>query len=83
MTEIIERELTPEEIAEREAWNDPQAVYEREYTAVQKLRESAYRIESDPLKFKWEESLDSADHAAFLASKAEIRERYPYPEPPK
>lgn len=82
MTEIIDKELTPEEIAEREEYESPQAVYEREYAAVELLRQAAYSAESNLLKFKWEETLDPADHKAFLDSKAAIRERYPYPEPP-
>lgn len=61
----------------------PQVDYEIEYENVQALRAAAYVIESDPLKYKWEETLDPADHAALLAAKTAIRDRYPYPEPPK
>lgn len=82
MTDIYDKDLTPEEIAEREAWSSPQAVYEREYAAVELLRQAAYSAESDILKYKWEETLDPADHAAFLDAKAAIRERYPYPVAP-
>ena len=59
-----------------------QIQYDLEYAEVQRLREEAYLAESDLLKFKWEETLDAADHKAFLDSKAAIRERYPYPAKP-
>lgn len=81
MTEVIEVPLDPEIQKVRDEWEA--GAYDREVLAVQRLREQAYRDESDILKYKWEETLDEADHAAFLASKSAIRERYPYPEPPK
>lgn len=81
MTEIIDRELTPEEIAELEAWNSPQAVYEREYEEVQKRRQQAYRDEADPLFFYSERG--KGQKQAWLDKVAEIDARFPYPEPPK
>lgn len=81
MTEILDKELTPEEIADREAWEA--GAHDRAIAEVELLRAQAYAKESDKLKYKWEETLDPADHVAFLAAKTAIRERYPYPEPPK
>ena len=78
MTEIIDKELTPEEIAEREAYNAPEAVYDRAYAQVQHQRQSAYQIEADPLFFKWQAG--EGTEADWLAKRAEIAERYPYPE---
>lgn len=61
----------------------PQVDYEISFEAVERERQAAYAAESDILKFKWEETLDPADHAVFMAAKQAIRERYPYPEPPQ
>lgn len=81
MTEIIEREMTPEEIAERQAWADGQ--YERDLTAVTERRQQAYQRESDPLNFKWQISGADEDRTAWLAKREEIKARYPDPVPPK
>ena len=77
MTEIINAELTPEEIAEREAY-DAKA-YEREVAEIELKRQSAYQRESDPLFFKYQRSEDGVTKAAWLAKVDEIRERYPLP----
>lgn len=61
----------------------PEVDYEIAYEAVQAKRAGAYSAESDILKYKWEETLDPADHAAFMTAKQAIRERFPYPEKPK
>lgn len=82
MTEFIETQLTPEQIAEREAWNSPEAVYEREYAEVQRQRESAYRAESDVLRDYYLRGENSVTKEDWLAKIAEIRERYPYPVKP-
>lgn len=47
MTEIIEREMTPEEKAEREAWEA--GAYDREYAAVEEARLQGYQRTSDPI----------------------------------
>lgn len=60
----------------------PEVDYEIAYEIVQAERQAAYIVESDPLKYKWEETLDEADHAVFIAAKTAIRERYPYPIKP-
>ena len=85
MTEIIEKELTPEEIAEREAWNSPQAVYERELAEVERLRNAAYShpdTGSDVLVIKATLGEDGVTIADAQARKAEIRAMYPKPEAP-
>lgn len=81
MTEIIEREMTPEEIAEREAWAAGQ--HDRDLAEVTELRQQAYQRESDPLNFKWQISGLDEDRAAWLAKREEIKARYPDPTPPK
>lgn len=81
MTEIIERNLTPEEIAEQKAWDAGK--YDRAVNEVAVLRQGAYQLESDPLNFKWQESGLDADRQAWLDKKAEIKARYPDPVPPK
>ncbi len=47
MTKIIEIPLTPEQIAEREAWEA--GTYQREYDAVTVARQQAYQSTSDPI----------------------------------
>lgn len=80
MTEIIEVELTPEQIAEREAWEA--GAYDREVAEVERNRQAAYQAESDPLNFKWQETQDPADRQAWLDKKDEIKARYPDPVKP-
>lgn len=77
MTEFIETPLTPEQIAEREAWEA--GAFDREVALVNQQRQSAYVQESDPLNFKWQETGLEADKKAWLDKKAEIKERYPDP----
>lgn len=79
MTEIIEKELTPEEIAYREAWEV--GAYDREVALVETQRLSAYREESDPLFFKYQRDEDGITKQAWLDKIEEIRARYPMPEP--
>lgn len=76
MTEIIKAEETPEQIAERKAWEA--GAYEREYAEVQQQRQYAYQTEADPLFFKWQTG--EGTEAGWLAKRAEIAERYPYPD---
>lgn len=81
MAEIIctPREMTPDEIAEREAW--AAEAYDREYAQVEQMRQVAYQVESDPLFFKSQRG--KATKNEWLAKVAEIDERYPYPVKPK
>ena len=80
MTEIIEKDLTAEEIAEREAWEAPEAIYEREYKEVQAQRQAAYRDEADYLFFYAERG--KGQKQAWIDKVAEIDARLPYPEKP-
>lgn len=77
MVEIFEREPTPEEIAEREAW--AAGAYDRAYAQVEQERKAAYSQESDPLMAQY--LRDEATKEEWLAKVAEIKERLPYPDP--
>lgn len=76
MSESIYREPTDEEIAEAAAWDA--GAYDREVAAVEASRQGAYMIEADPLFFQWQAGEGTEE--AWKAKRAEIRERYPYPE---
>ena len=78
MTKIIDKELTPEEIAEREAWEA--GTYDREYKEVQRQRQQAYRDEADHLFFYAERG--KGQKQAWIDKVAEIDARLPYPEKP-
>lgn len=75
MTEIINAELTPEEIAEREAWEA--GAYDREYAAVERARQSAYQQEADPIFFQSQRGKKTEKE--WLDKIAEIDARLPYP----
>jgi hypothetical protein len=75
--------LTPEQQAEFDAYNAPEAVYARELEEVSVNRRLAYTAESDPLAFKYQETELPEDKALWLAKKAEIQGRYPEPVAPK
>jgi len=78
VTEYIQREMTAEEIAEREAWEA--AAYDREVAVVQRKRQEAYRAEADYLFFYAERGKGTKQ--AWIDKVAEIDARYPYPEKP-
>lgn len=80
MTEIIERELTPEEIAEREVYEA--GAYQREYDAVTEQRRYAYQMESDPIYFQAQRG-ETYTLEDWKAKIAEIDARLPYPAKPK
>lgn len=80
MTEIIEKDLTPEEIAAREAWEA--GAHDRAIAEVEHARQAAYQLESDPLFFKYQRNEDGITKAAWLAKVEEIRQRFPMPEAP-
>lgn len=75
MTEIIKVELTPEEIAEREAWEA--GAYDREYARVEQQRQLAYQAEADPIYFQAQRGKKTEKQ--WLDKIAEIDERLPYP----
>ena len=78
MNDIIYRELTAEEIAEREAWDAGQ--HDRDIAFVELQRKLAYSSEADPLNMEWQATGDSATKSAWLAKREEIKQRFPYPE---
>lgn len=80
MTEIIQRELTPEEIEERALWEAGQ--HQRDIDAINEQRRSAYQMESDPIFFQWQRG-DSYTEQDWKDKIAEIDARFPYPEAPK
>lgn len=80
MTEIIFRELTPEEIEERAIWESGQ--HQRDIDAVTEQRRTAYQLESDPIFFQAQRG-DTYTLDDWKAKVAEINERYPYPAAPK
>lgn len=68
--------LSPEEIAEREAWTRdvlPSVLRQQ----AEQNRAAAYAAEADPLFFKAQRGEASMDE--WTAKVAEIRTRYPYP----
>lgn len=80
MAEIIERELTPEEIEERAIWDAGK--HEQEIEEVNAQRRGAYQAESDPIFFQAQRG-DTYTLDDWKAKVAEIDERYPYPTAPK
>jgi hypothetical protein len=76
MTEIIYRELTEEEIAEREAWTAEEPARQRK--AVEEQRRAAYQTESDPLFFGWQRG-DNTEQEWLDAVEA-VKQAHPYPE---
>lgn len=61
----------------------PSVEYQDELDQVKEKRRQAYILESDPLNFKYQETLEPADREAWLAKKAEIQARYPEPVAPE
>lgn len=78
MTEIIDKEFTPEEIADQEEFAAGE--HARAVKECETKRQLAYVAESDPLFFKYQRNEDGVTKAAWLAKVDEIRERYPMPE---
>ena len=75
MTQIIEKQLTPEEIAEREEY--AAGAYEREVETVKNQRLYAYQTESDPIFFQWQRGENTEQ--AWKDKLDEIKTRYPDP----
>lgn len=76
MIEFIEVDLTPEQIAEREAWAAEEPARQRK--AVEDTRRAQYQLISDPLFFGWQRG-DNTE-AEWLAAVDKIKADYPYPE---
>ena len=81
MTEIIQRELTPEEIAEREAYEA--GAYQREVDAVTEARHAAYTAVggSDSIYMQYQRGEKTEQE--WLDAVAAINDANPYPTPPK
>lgn len=78
MTEIISREMTQEEIAEREAWAAEEPARQRK--AVEEARRAAYQVKTDPLFFGWQRG-DNTEQEWLDAVQA-VKDANPYPEAP-
>lgn len=80
MTEIIEREPTPEELAEQAEWEAN--AYDREVEAVKQARHAAYIAPdgSDALLAKYQLGEDGVTLEMVKARKEEINAAHPYPE---
>ena len=78
MTEIILRDLTPKEIAEREAWDA--GAHDREMENVRVARQNAYQKLADPLFFKFQAGEGTEED--WLAARKEVVNANPYPAKP-
>jgi hypothetical protein len=79
MTEIILRELTEEEIAEREKW--AAGAYDRELSQVQEDRRQAYIRDADPLFFAYQRGENTEQD--WLYAVQAVKDANPYPVKPK
>ena len=75
MTEIIYRELTADEVAEREAW--AAGAHDRAMEDVRKARQNAYQQTADPLFFKFQAG--EATEQEWLTARQEVVDANPYP----
>ena len=75
MTEIIEVPLTPEQIADREAW--AAGAYQREYDAVTVARQFAYQQTTDPIFMQYQRG--EATEKQWLAAVQAVKDANPYP----
>ena len=75
MTEFIETPLTPEQIAEREAWEA--GAYDREYDAVTEIRQQQYAKLSDPIFMQYQRG--EATEQEWLDAVQAVKDANPYP----
>ena len=77
MTQIIgvPREMTPEEIDEREEW--AAGAHDRAMEDVRKARQNAYQQTADSLFFKFQAG--EATEQEWLAARQEVVDANPYP----
>lgn len=80
MTKVETKELSKEEIEIRNEW-DKNAL-EREISAIEELRKTAYAAESDYLRDYYLRGENGVTLEDWKAKVEEIRARYPYPEQP-
>lgn len=78
ITTITPRELTEEEIAEREAWAAEEPVRQRK--AVEDIRRGQYQLLADPLFFGFQRG-DNTEQEWLDAVQA-VKDANPYPEAP-
>lgn len=75
MTEFIEVPLTPEQIAEREAW--AAGAYQREYDLVTVNRQAGYTSTSDPIFMQYQRG--EATEQEWLDAVQAVKDANPYP----
>jgi hypothetical protein len=75
MTKIIIRDLTPDEVAEREAWDA--GAYQREYDAVTVARQFAYQQTADPIFMQYQRG--EATEKEWLDAVEAVKDANPYP----
>lgn len=75
MTEIITKELTAQEIADREAW--AAGAYQRDYDAVTAARQFAYQQTSDPIFMQYQRG--EATEKEWLDAIQAVKDANPYP----
>lgn len=75
MTEIITKELTAQEIADRKAWAD--GTYQREYDAVTVARQFAYQQTADPIFMQYQRG--EATEQEWLDAVEAVKDANPYP----
>ena len=75
MTEIIERPMNAEEIAEAEAW--AAGAYQREYDAVTAARQAGYQSTSDPIFMQYQRG--EATEQEWLDAVQAVKDANPYP----
>lgn len=76
MTEFIEVELTPEQVAEREEY--AAGAYDRELAQVQEARRQAYIRDADPLFFGYQRGENTEQE--WLDAVQAVKDAHPYPE---
>jgi hypothetical protein len=75
--EAIEIKMTPEQQAEFDAYNAPEAVYQREYDAVTVARQFAYQQTADPIFMQYQRG--EATEKQWLAAVQAVKDANPYP----
>jgi hypothetical protein len=70
--------LTPEQIAEREAWEA--GAYQRAYDEVTRNRQSGYQQTSDPIFMQYQRG--EAAEQEWLDAVQAVKDANPYPEMP-
>jgi hypothetical protein len=72
---IIEIPLTPEQIAEREAW--AAGAYQRAYDEVTAMRQAGYQSTSDPIFMQYQRG--EATEKEWLDAVEAVKDANPYP----